>query len=196
MLAELSPDLQDFLIRTSVLRRPTVALCDELLGWEHGSRELLMELERRQLFTDRVDDDSYRYHTVLLSYLEARLVETIGPKAAREEHRRAALLLERDGLTEEAAAALRQGGGLGGSGADPGASVGSGRLARRGLVGGVAPDRRRDRRPAADGPGPAVSRQRGPRRRGRHDAPGRGRGGLDRGRSSGAAGSGTRSPPG
>ena len=182
VLAELSADLQDFLIRTSVLRRPTVALCDELLGWEQGSRELLTELERRQLFTDRVDDDSYRYHTVLLSYLEARLVEAIGPKAAREEHRRAALLLERDGLTEEAAAALRQGGGLGGGGADPGASGGSGRLARRGLAGGVAPDRHRDRRPAADGPGPAVSRQRRPRRRGRHDAPGRGRGGLDRGR--------------
>ncbi len=105
VLAELSADLQDFLIRTSVLRRPTVALCDELLGWEEGSRELLAELERRQLFTDRVDDDSYRYHTVLLSYLEARLVEAIGPKAAREEHRRGALLLERDGLTEEAAAA-------------------------------------------------------------------------------------------
>ena len=106
VLAELSPDLQDFLIRTSVLRRPTVALCDELLGWEQGSRELLAELERRQLFTDRVDDDSYRYHTVLLSYLEARLVEAVGPKAARQEHRRAALLLERDGLTEEAAAAF------------------------------------------------------------------------------------------
>ena len=106
VLAELSPDLQDFLIRTSVLRRPTVALCDELLGWERGSRELLAELERRQLFTDRVDDDSYRYHTVLLSYLEARLVEAVGAKAAREEHRRAALLLERDGLSEEAAAAF------------------------------------------------------------------------------------------
>jgi DNA-binding SARP family transcriptional activator len=106
VLAELSPDLQDFLIRTSVLRRPTVALCDELLGWEQGSRELLAELERRQLFTDRVDDDSYRYHTVLLSYLEARLVEAVGPMAARQEHRRAALLLERDGLTEEAAAAF------------------------------------------------------------------------------------------
>ena len=106
VLAGLSADLQDFLIRTSVLRRPTVALCDELLGWEQGSRELLAELERRQLFTDRLDDDSYRYHTVLLSYLEARLVETVGAKAARDEHRRAAVLLEREGLTEDAAAAF------------------------------------------------------------------------------------------
>ncbi len=106
VLAELSPDLQDFLIRTSVLRRPTVALCDELLGWEQGSRQLLAELERRQLFTDRLDDDSYRYHTVLLSYLEARLDDAVGAKAARDEHRRAAVLLEREGLTEDAAAAF------------------------------------------------------------------------------------------
>ena len=100
-------DLQDFLIRTSVLRRPTVALCDELLGWEQGSRELLAELERRQLFTDRVDDDSYRYHTVLLSYLEARLVEAVGPARRRAKSTaRAAVLLEREGLTEDAAAAF------------------------------------------------------------------------------------------
>ncbi len=106
VLSGLSADLQDFLIRTSVLRRPSVPLCDELLGWSQGSRELLAELERRQLFTDRLDDDSYRYHTVLLSYLEARLVEAIGGAAAREEHRRAAVLLERDGLTEDATAAF------------------------------------------------------------------------------------------
>jgi len=106
VLAGLSADLQDFLMRTSVLRRPTVALCDELLGWSGGSRDLLAELERRQLFTDRVDEDSYRYHTVLLSYLEARLVETVGPAAAREEHQRAAALLEREGLAEDAAAAF------------------------------------------------------------------------------------------
>ncbi len=106
VLAGLSAELQDFLIRTSVLRRPTVGLCDELLGWAGGSREMLVELERRQLFTERVDDDSYRYHTVLLSYLEARLVEIVGSDAASEEHRRAAVLLEREGLTEDAAAAF------------------------------------------------------------------------------------------
>jgi DNA-binding SARP family transcriptional activator len=106
VLSGLPADLQDFLIRTSVLRRPTVPLCDELLGWDQGSRELLAELERRHLFTDRVDDESYRYHTVLLSYLEARLVDAVGASAAREEHRRAAVLLEREGLTEDAAAAF------------------------------------------------------------------------------------------
>src|SRR5262249_12719683 len=82
--------------------------------------------ERRQLFTDRLDDESYRYHTVLLSYLEARLVEAVGVAAAREEHRRAALLLEREGLTEDAAAAFAKAAGWGGVARTLGHPAGSG----------------------------------------------------------------------
>src|SRR5581483_1018356 len=57
VLAGLSVELQDFLIRTSVLRRPTGAVCDEFLS-RSGSSDLLAELERRQLFTERIDDDA------------------------------------------------------------------------------------------------------------------------------------------
>jgi serine/threonine-protein kinase PknK len=106
VLAELSTDLQEFLLRTCVLRRPTGELCDELLGWERGSQRLLAELERRQLFTERLDEAGYRYHAVLLSFLEARLVESAGAASARRQHRRAALLLEREGYTEDAVAAF------------------------------------------------------------------------------------------
>jgi DNA-binding SARP family transcriptional activator len=106
VLADLPGDMREFLVRTCVLRRPTTALCDELLGWSAGSRERLAELERRQLFTERVDEETYSYHPVLLSYLEARLVETLGSAGARHEHHRAAILLERQGLTEDAAAAF------------------------------------------------------------------------------------------
>ena len=145
VLAELSPDLQDFLIRTSVLRRPTVALCDELLGWEQGSRELLAELERRQLFTDRLDDDSYRYHTVLLSYLEARLVETVGATAARDEHRRARPAPGAGRPHRGRGRRVRQGGGLGGGGTQPGPS---GRLGATASAGpGWRPCRRRWSKP-------------------------------------------------
>jgi DNA-binding SARP family transcriptional activator len=105
VLAGLSPHLQDFLVRTSVLRRPTASLCDEFLGWESGSGELLAELERRQLFTERVDDDAYSYHAVMRSYLDAKLVEELGISAAAEEHRRAGKLLEREGWEEDALAA-------------------------------------------------------------------------------------------
>ena len=105
-LAGLSSELQDFLMRTSVLRRPTGVLCDELMGLSGGSSELLEELERRQLFTERVDEETYRYHPVLLSYLDAKLVETLGIGAARQEYQKAGLLLEREGRVEEALAAF------------------------------------------------------------------------------------------
>ena len=104
VLSDLSSELQDFLIRTSVLRRPSGHLCDRLLG-RTGSEEVLAELERRQLFTERIDEESYRYHTVLLSYLDAKLVETLGSAEAGEEHRKAGQLLESEGWNEDALAA-------------------------------------------------------------------------------------------
>lgn len=104
VLAGLSAELQDFLVRTSVLRRPTVGLCDELLD-RRGSEGQLRELERRQLFTERLTDLSYRYHPVLLAYLDSLLVQTLGLEAARAEHRKAARMLEREGFTEDALAA-------------------------------------------------------------------------------------------
>ncbi|HWE56864.1 MAG TPA: winged helix-turn-helix domain-containing protein [Acidimicrobiales bacterium] len=105
VLSGLDPSLQDFLIRTSVLRRPSGRLADEFLGWESGSAAMLAELERRRLFTEHLADDSYRYHAVLVSYLDGKLVETFGLDAAQAEHRRAGQLLETAGWTEEALAA-------------------------------------------------------------------------------------------
>ena len=105
VLAGLTEELADFLIRTSVLRRPTGPMCDELLG-RTGSSDLLAELERRQVLTDRVDAaDTYRYHAVLLNYLDGRLVDMVGVDGARREHQRAAELLEREGFSEDAISA-------------------------------------------------------------------------------------------
>jgi DNA-binding SARP family transcriptional activator len=104
-LAELSPELQEFLVRTSVLRRPSPSICDEFLGYDARSADMLAELERRQLFTEHLDDDAYRYHSVLLSYLDSKLAETIGAVEARAEHSRAGAILEREGWSEDALAA-------------------------------------------------------------------------------------------
>lgn len=109
VLATLTDELRDFLIRTSVLRRPTAGLCDELLR-RTGSAAVLAELERRQVFTERVEyDDSYRYHAVMLSYLDSRLVETVGLPAAQEAHRQAGQLLEASGYVEESVTAYAKG---------------------------------------------------------------------------------------
>lgn len=105
VLAGLAPELRDFLVYSSALRRSTAALCDEFLGWDGGSASMLAELERRQLFTERLSDGTFHYHAVLLSYLDAELVEKVGLDGARREHGRAAALLEREGWTAEALAA-------------------------------------------------------------------------------------------
>ena len=93
---------RSFLLSTAVLGRLSGPLCDRLLG-RRGSGELLADLERRQLFTQALDDDGwYRYHEVLRSHLETVAVETMGQEAVREQRLRAAALLEADGWFADA----------------------------------------------------------------------------------------------
>ena len=105
VMTDLSAELRRFLVRTSVLRRPSGVLCDRLLGCR-GSEAMLAELERRQFFTDRIDGaGGYRYHAVLLEHLDSELIAMVGPDAARAEHRRAADLLAEHDLLDDALAA-------------------------------------------------------------------------------------------
>jgi DNA-binding SARP family transcriptional activator len=92
VLAELPPELRSFLVETCVLGRLNGSLCDGLLE-RRGTAAVLEELERRQIFTTRHDDGSYRYHEVLRSHLEAILIETRGEAAARERYGQAGRLL-------------------------------------------------------------------------------------------------------
>lgn len=102
VLDQLPAGLRDFLIQTSVLSRPTGALCDALLEREGSSRDLA-ELERRQLFTVRLDGEvGYRYHEVLRSYCLAELVEAVGEASVAARFVRAAELLEAAGDGEGA----------------------------------------------------------------------------------------------
>jgi len=103
VLDGLEPDLSEFLLTSAVLRRPDPQSCSELLGCEADeARARLDELERRQIFTERVTGDAFRYHPVLVSYLDAKLVAAVGLEAAREQHRRAAGILETRGRYDEA----------------------------------------------------------------------------------------------
>ncbi|HSL34414.1 MAG TPA: AAA family ATPase, partial [Candidatus Limnocylindrales bacterium] len=103
VMAELPEELRDFLVDTCVLGRLTGELCDRLLG-RRGSRALLDELFRRQIFTVELDeaDGSYRYHEVLRSHLDRTLVERVGEAAARDRFRVAGVLLEEAGAPAEA----------------------------------------------------------------------------------------------
>lgn len=101
VLDELSSELRDFLVDTSVLGRLSGVLCDQLLDRD-GSARLLAEMERRCLFTSSVDASTFRYHEVLRGLLDEMLVERRGEAGARAAHGRAAVLLEEHGYLPEA----------------------------------------------------------------------------------------------
>jgi DNA-binding SARP family transcriptional activator len=102
VLAELPPQLRDFLVDTCVLQRLSGPICDALLGRDDGAARL-RELERRQVFTQALDDQGqYRYHEVLRTHLESILVQEVGEVAVRDRYRRAGAVLEGAGALAEA----------------------------------------------------------------------------------------------
>src|SRR5262245_52586390 len=102
VLAELPAELSGFLVDTCVLQRLSGPICDRLLE-RRNSGLLLEELERRQVFTQALDDEGhYRYHEVLRSHLESVLVRELGEAAVVERYRRAGAVLEEAGALAEA----------------------------------------------------------------------------------------------
>ncbi|WP_151733440.1 helix-turn-helix transcriptional regulator [Paenibacillus tengchongensis] len=97
--------VQRFLLRTSVLSRLCGALCDELLpGAEVPGREILSELDRRNLFIVPLDSERrwYRYHHLFAEALRRKL--QTGPEGGNiaELHLRASVWYEQQGDEIEA----------------------------------------------------------------------------------------------
>jgi len=96
-----APDVQDFLLKTSILDRLTAPLCDAVTG-RSGRREVLLALDHANLFIVRLDEARqwYRYHRLFRDLLRSR--------REREEldlaglHRRAAAWFEGNGFPDEA----------------------------------------------------------------------------------------------
>jgi LuxR family maltose regulon positive regulatory protein len=67
-------DIQDFLLRTSILERMTPTLCDAVLDRD-DSQEILNKLEQSNLFLIALDDERvwYRYHQLFADLLRDRL---------------------------------------------------------------------------------------------------------------------------
>ncbi len=102
VLDELPQDTRRFLVGTCTLGRLNAELCDALLGTT-GSREVLEELERTQLFTYSLGEEGwYRYHEVLRAHLETELSERHGRDFVRASYQRAAGLLEAAGAPGDA----------------------------------------------------------------------------------------------
>jgi len=115
------PEIQHFLLYTSILERLTAPLCDALLALDEGhepgdegvpllespflrqSASILEYLERANLFLMPLDDERiwYRYHHLFADLLRARLHQA-QPSLVPHLHIQASAWLEQKGLITEA----------------------------------------------------------------------------------------------
>jgi ATP/maltotriose-dependent transcriptional regulator MalT len=100
VLAQQSPELQQFLLDTSVLNQMDVELCNELLG-PRDSLAMFQLAEKRNLFITRLAEEGFRYHHLFREFLFQRLRQT-QPKRFKDLQQRAAAVFERRGLMDQA----------------------------------------------------------------------------------------------
>lgn len=102
VLAGQPPDVQSFLLRTSILKRLNGSLCDAVTG-QHGANRLLAQLEAQSLFVIALDEQRqwYRYHQLFGEFLQEQLVHR-QPEEVTELHRRASEWYQAEGVYSEA----------------------------------------------------------------------------------------------
>ena len=95
-------DVQEFLLRTSILERMTAPLCDVITDRD-DSQSILESLEAANLFLVPLDDERhwYRYHHLFSDLLCSRLEHT-QPNQVPTLHRQASEWYEQNGLIAEA----------------------------------------------------------------------------------------------
>jgi len=98
-----SADVQDFLLKTSILDRFTAPLCDAVTDRD-DSHDVLLGLERANLFIIPLDDSRqwYRYHRLFADLLRHRLDVVCGSKRAALLHARAGQWYEINGFPADA----------------------------------------------------------------------------------------------
>ncbi len=95
VLRQQSPDVQSFLLRTSVLDRLCGPLCDAVLQ-NRGGEDILHQLDQANLFIVPLDSERrwYRYHHLFSDLLRQRL----GQKESAPLHHRASQWYEEQGM--------------------------------------------------------------------------------------------------
>jgi len=99
--------VQDFLLKTSILDRFCVSLCEAVVGDEDAgwpARESLAWIERANLFVVPLDHDRqwYRYHHLFQEMLRRRLQESAGADEVKRLHGRASVWFAGQGQIDEA----------------------------------------------------------------------------------------------
>lgn len=89
VLTRQPPDVQEFLLKTSMLQQLSPALCDAVTG-RQDSRDMLTRLDRANLFLLPLDGERrwYRYHSIFAGFLRAQLEQST-PLALPALHQRA-----------------------------------------------------------------------------------------------------------
>ena len=98
-----TPEIQDFLLRTSVLENLSAPLCNALLDDQQNAQQILDYLDHGNLFVTSLDDGGkwYRYHPLFSETLRRRLSE-LHPEMIASLHARASDWCSQNGYFEEA----------------------------------------------------------------------------------------------
>jgi LuxR family maltose regulon positive regulatory protein len=104
VLQRQSPEIQTFLLQTSILDQMNAPLADAVTG-RNDSALVLAQLEKANLFLIPLDDARqwYRYHHLFDDLLQSRLQQS-RPEQVAELHRRAGTWYEQSGFLNEAIA--------------------------------------------------------------------------------------------
>ncbi len=108
VLNQQTPEIQDYLLETSILDRMCADLCDAVLSTRTKatatSQVILEQLERSNLFVVSLDDDRrwYRYHHLFADLLRSILKQRRSEEQIRELHRRASVWFQAGGALDEA----------------------------------------------------------------------------------------------
>jgi LuxR family maltose regulon positive regulatory protein len=103
VLRKQSLEVQDFLLKTSILERFTAPLCNIVTG-RADSHNMLLKIERENLFIVPLDESRqwYRYEHLFTELLRHQLEITSGIKTIEELHRLASQWYEDRKLSDEA----------------------------------------------------------------------------------------------
>jgi LuxR family maltose regulon positive regulatory protein len=101
VLEQQTPDIQEFLLKTSILGRMNASLCDAVLN-RSNSQSVLVQLEQENMFLIALDDERhwYRYHHLFADLLHDRLLQTF-PRQVADLHRQAGWWYEENGRLNE-----------------------------------------------------------------------------------------------
>jgi len=111
VIAQLSPQMQGWLLKTSILERFCPELCDSVCSADDAlrtsgldGRQFLVELQQRNLFTVALDTrgEWFRYHHLFQELLKDQLKHREGPDEIAMLHSRASAWFETQGLIDEA----------------------------------------------------------------------------------------------